>query len=202
MRRLTGPWSSGKCKRIIRGALIRPLSGHSCTRCRLWRTLALLYQYASDGWLALLNPRHIARIAVQSSVCCATWPMLLLLLQDLVVRAILVTASGVIRMLRGAKVVSSTGLHCTAHHFSPTPPHCSYGVHFPALEPANLGASFQFASSYCPSQSGFKIPTDLSTADQAVRTLKPDLESAQRGMLPAIGVRFPFPCTLVSGLLV
>lgn len=86
-------------------------------------------------------------------------------------------------------------LTTSSRRLRPTTVHTAF-----TFQPASLGASFRFAwSCWC----SFKVRTGLSAVEQAVRTLKPDRECAQIGMLPAIGVRFPFPCTLVvSSLLV
>jgi len=107
---------------------------------------------------------------------------------------LLLCAGGEDRMLCGTKVLYSL-LTTSSRRLCPT-------VHtaFTTFQPANLGASFKFTPSYWCS---FKVRTGISAVGQAVRTLKPDHECAQTGMLPAVGARFPFPCTLVvSSLLV
>ena len=77
MRRLTGPWSSGGGKKNNRLAadsaqLTTGLEEHARDARGAY---CLLYINASDGWLALSNLRHIARIA-WSDVCCATLSIL------------------------------------------------------------------------------------------------------------------------------
>jgi hypothetical protein len=70
VRRLTGPWSSGGGKKNNRLAadsaqLTSGLEGHARDARGAY---CLWYINASDGWLALANLRHIARIGSQG--CC------------------------------------------------------------------------------------------------------------------------------------